>query len=127
MHEMSLAEGILQIIEDQAAQRGFHRVRRVRLEVGELSGVELDALRFGFDAVMADSIASGAVLEIVEVPGEGWCLDCNTTVAIGALFDACPLCGSYRVRASGGMDMRVLDLEVETVADCTEAAEGHAR
>ncbi|AHE98010.1 hydrogenase maturation nickel metallochaperone HypA [Thioalkalivibrio paradoxus] len=117
MHEMSLAEGILQIIEDQAAQRAFDRVRRVRLEVGQLSGVEIDALRFSFDAVVADSIAAGAALEIVEVPGEGWCLDCNATVAIGALFDSCPLCGGYRVRASGGMDMRVLDLEVGTTAD----------
>jgi hydrogenase nickel incorporation protein HypA/HybF len=114
MHEMSLAEGILRIIEDQAAERGFQRVLRVRVEVGRLAGVEIEALRFSFDAVMNNSVAQAAVLEIIETPGRGWCLDCSTGVEIGALYDACPLCGGYRVQASGGMDMRVLDLEIDT-------------
>ncbi|MFO8004230.1 hydrogenase maturation nickel metallochaperone HypA [Thioalkalivibrio sp.] len=114
MHEMSLAEGILRIIEDQAAERGFDRVLRVRVEVGQLAGVEIEALRFGFDVVMKNSVAESAVLEIIETPGQGWCLDCSTGVEIAALYDACPRCGGYRVRATGGMDMRVLDLEVDT-------------
>jgi hydrogenase nickel incorporation protein HypA/HybF len=114
MHEMSLAEGILRIIEDQAAERGFDRVLRVRVEVGRLAGVEIEALRFSFDAVMNHSVAESAVLEIIETPGQGWCLDCSASVEIGALYDACPLCGGYRVQATGGMDMRVLDLEVDT-------------
>lgn len=112
MHEMALAEGILRIIEDQASARGFDRVLRVRLEVGRLAGVELEALRFSFDAVMKNSVAESAALEILEIPGQGWCVDCGKTVAINALYDACPLCGGYRVHASGGMEMRVLDLEI---------------
>jgi hydrogenase nickel incorporation protein HypA/HybF len=123
MHEMSLAEGILRIIEDQAAARGFDRVLRVRVEVGRLAGVEIEALRFSFDAVMNHSVAESAILEIVETPGQGWCLDCGTTVAIGALYDACPRCGGYRVQATGGLEMRVLDLEVDT-ADPGPAAAG---
>jgi hydrogenase nickel incorporation protein HypA/HybF len=114
MHEMALAEGILRIIEDQAVARGFERVLRVRVEVGRLAGVEIEALRFSFDAVMNNSVAESAVLEIVETPGQGWCLDCGTTVEIAALYDACPLCGGYQVHATGGMEMRVLDLEVDT-------------
>lgn len=114
MHEMSLAEGILRIIEEQAAARGFDRVLRVRLEVGRLAGVEIEALRFSFDAVMRQSVAELAVLEIVDVPGQGWCLDCAATVEIDALYAACPRCGGYRVQASGGLEMRVLDLEVDT-------------
>lgn len=116
MHEMALAEGILRIIEDQAAARGFERVLRVRVEVGRMAGVEIEALRFSFDAVMNNSVADSAVLEIVETPGQGWCLDCGTTVEISALYDACPLCGGYQVHATGGMEMRVLDLEVDTSA-----------
>ena len=60
MHEMSLCESILQIIEDEAQRHGFHRVTRVRLEIGRLSGVEIEAMRFGFDAVTRDSVADGA-------------------------------------------------------------------
>ena len=48
MHEMSLAQGILQIVEDTLAREGGGRVSLIRLEVGRLAGVELDALRFGF-------------------------------------------------------------------------------
>lgn len=116
MHEMSLAEGILRIIEDQAESRGFRRVLRVRLEIGELAGVEVDALRFAFDAVKSNGIAKDAVLEIESVPGEGWCMDCATTVPIAALYADCPECGGVRVRATGGMDMRVVDLEVDSDA-----------
>jgi hydrogenase nickel incorporation protein HypA/HybF len=116
MHEMALAEGILRIIEDQAAARGFERVVRVRVEVGRLAGVEIAALRFSFDAVMNRSVAESAILEIVDTPGQGWCMDCGTTVEIAALYDACPICGGYQVHATGGMEMRVLDLEVATPA-----------
>ncbi|MGM0672428.1 MAG: hydrogenase maturation nickel metallochaperone HypA [Pseudomonadota bacterium] len=113
MHEISLAEGILRIIEDQAANRGFRRVLRVRLEIGELAGVEVEALRFAFDAVKNNSRAQGAVLEIEAAPGEGWCMDCATTVPIASLYADCPACGGFRVRATGGMEMRVVDLEVD--------------
>jgi len=115
MHEMALAEGILRIVEDHAAARGFQRVLRVRVEVGSLAGVEVEALQFCFDAVMRGSVGADAALEIVKAPGQGWCLDCAETVVINALYDPCPRCGGLRVQASGGMEMRVLDLEVETV------------
>ena len=113
MHEMALAEGILRIIEDHAAGGGILRVTRVRVEVGRLAGVEIEALRFSFDAVMRGSVAETAELEIVEQPGEGWCLDCGVTVEIPTLYAPCPRCDGVRVQASGGMQMRVLDLEVE--------------
>ena len=66
---MSLAEGMLQIIEDHAAKAGFARVKTVWLEIGALSGVETEAMRFCFDAVTRGSVADGAALEIVVVPG----------------------------------------------------------
>ena len=114
MHEMALAEGILRIIEDHAATRSIQRILRVRVEIGRLAGVEVDALQFCFDAVMHGSVAAGAVLEIVDSPGQGWCLDCALTVPVDALYAPCPRCGGHRVQASGGMEMRVLDLEIET-------------
>jgi hydrogenase nickel incorporation protein HypA/HybF len=113
MHEMSLAEGILRIIEEAAPREGFSRVRVVRLEVGRLAGVELSSLRFCFDAVVRDSIAEEARLEIIKVAGAGWCYDCDREVTIATLYDACPTCGGYRVQATTGLAMRLFDLEVE--------------
>lgn len=113
MHEMSLAEGVLQIVEDAARSQGFVRVKTVILEIGQLAAVETEAMRFCFDAVTRGSIADGAVLEIVDLPGQGWCMKCAATVEITEQFGACPQCGSYQVQATGGTEMRVKELEVE--------------
>jgi len=60
MHEMSLAEGVLQLIEDAAREQNFAKVTTVWLEIGQLSGVEVEAMKFCFDAVTRDSVAAGA-------------------------------------------------------------------
>jgi hydrogenase nickel insertion protein HypA len=73
MHELSLCEGILQVIEEQHRNEAFTRVRTLWLEIGALAGVEPDALRFGFDVVTRGSVAEGARLEIIEHPGQAWC------------------------------------------------------
>ena len=113
MHEVSLAEGVLQIVEDAARREGFGRVRTVWLEVGRLSSVEPEAMRFCFDAVTRNSVADGARLEIVETPGVAWCMKCSKPTAIAALGDACPRCGSYQLQITDGTEMRVKELEVE--------------
>src|SRR3989338_4562144 len=71
MHEMSLAESVLHIIEDAAHEQGFARVRMVWLEIGQLACVEQESLRFGFDVVTRGSIAEQARLEIIETAGAG--------------------------------------------------------
>ncbi|MDD5240219.1 MAG: hydrogenase maturation nickel metallochaperone HypA [Sulfuricella sp.] len=113
MHEMSLAEGVLQVIEDSARSQSFSRVKTVWLEVGELAGVEVEAIRFCFDAVAKGTLADGARLEIVATEGRGQCLSCGKTVAIRLRYDPCPLCGGYPVEPVGGLEMRVKELEVE--------------
>ena len=113
MHEMSLAEGVLQIVEDAAKTQNFHRVKTVWLEIGQLAGVEVEAMRFCFDAVVRDSIAQDAKLEIIETPGQAWCLHCAEVVQVQALFDACPKCGSHQIQVTGGNEKRVKELDVE--------------
>lgn len=112
MHEMSLCEGILQIVEDQAKAQQFSEVRKIRLEIGRFAGVEIEALRFGFDVVMKNSVAQDAELEIIELPGQAFCFGCGEQVAIGDRLDPCPLCGSDRLTPTGGQEMRIKDLEV---------------
>ena len=113
MHEMSLAEGVLQLVEDTARREGARQVRRVILEIGQLSSVEPEALRFCFDVVTRHSLAEGAVLEIIDVPGSGWCMPCASTVAISERYGACPQCGSHQVQPTGGTEMRVKEIEID--------------
>lgn len=112
MHEMALAEGVLNVIEDSARVQGFTRVKTVWLEIGRLAVVEPEALRFSFDVVKRGTIAEAATIEIVDVPGRAWCMKCGDTVAIDERGAACPACGSYQLQVSGGEDMRVSELEV---------------
>ena len=113
MHEMSLAEGMLQIIEDSARANDFARVKTVWLEIGQLSGVEPEALRFCFDAVTRDSVAEGANLEILETAGTGRCMSCGKQVPLAERYDACPECGGFPVEVTGGTEMRIKELEVD--------------
>ncbi|MFA7290841.1 MAG: hydrogenase maturation nickel metallochaperone HypA [Rhodocyclaceae bacterium] len=113
MHEMSLAEGVIQIIEDAARTQGFAKVKTVFLEIGWLSSVEPDSMAFCFDAVSRGTIAEGAKLEVIDVPGAGQCLSCGKTVEISAVFDPCPECGGYPVHPTAGTEMRVRELEVD--------------
>lgn len=114
MHEMSLAEGIRGIVEEAASAQGFTKVNAVVLEVGALSSVEVEALRFCFEVVMKGTVAEGARMEVDTVAGTGWCMPCAKTVPIGQLYDPCPDCGSYQVQATGGTEMRVKALDVDT-------------
>ena len=112
MHEMSLAEGVLQLIEDSARQEEFSKVTTVWLEIGQLAGVEVEAMRFCFDAVTQGSLAEGAKLEIIAIPGTAWCMSCSATVTYSEVYSACPQCGTYQIQVTGGTEMRVKELEV---------------
>ena len=113
MHDMSLIESVLRIIEAQAAADNFSRVKTVRLEVGKLSHAEPEALRFCFEAAAGNTLAEGAALEIVRAPGRALCLACNKVVALKRLIDGCPECGGHGLQVVEGEELRVLELEVE--------------
>jgi len=112
MHEMSLAESVREIVEETARANGAQRVAAVRLEIGRLAQVEIEAMRFAFEVVRRGSLAEGARLDIVEVDGSAWCMHCSETVPITQRGDACPLCGSYQLQVSSGDRMRVMDIEI---------------
>ena len=112
MHEMALAHGMLEIVEQAARDAGAARVTEVRLAIGALSHVTPDALRFCFDVVTRGGIAEGATLTIDDVPGTAWCMPCGDTVALLQIGDPCPRCGGFQLAVTGGNDMRVKDIAV---------------
>ncbi|MQQ07263.1 hydrogenase maturation nickel metallochaperone HypA [Epibacterium sp. SM1979] len=112
MHEMSLCEGIRQVIEDQATQHNITQVKRVRVEIGRFAGVEKPALEFAFEVVMRGSVAEGAELIMLDLPGRAMCYDCAQEVEIDDRLAPCPKCGGGRLMPMGGDEMRIKDLEV---------------
>ena len=113
MHEMSLSEGVLQVLEDSARAKGFDRIKAVWLEIGNLAAVDKDAMRFAFDVVCKGTLAADARLEIIDVPGAAWCFGCNASVDVNQRYDACPECGGFQLQVTGGDELKIRELEVE--------------
>jgi len=113
MHEMSLAESVREIVDETARASGARRVAAVRLEIGKLAQVEIEAMRFAFDVVKRGSFADTARLDIVEIDATAWCMRCSEAVVISRRGDACPKCGSFQLQVTGGDRMRVMDIEIE--------------
>ncbi|MDD3443765.1 MAG: hydrogenase maturation nickel metallochaperone HypA [Zavarzinia sp.] len=113
MHEMALCESVIAAVEDSARVNHFTRVRKVRLEIGRFAGVEVSALRFGFDVVARGTLCEGAELVVLEPKGRAWCFDCSETVELDERLDPCPLCGGLRLQPVSGNEMNIKDLEVE--------------
>jgi hydrogenase nickel incorporation protein HypA/HybF len=113
MHELSLIESILELIQDAARREGFSRVRVVRLEVGALSCVETSALEFAFESASMKTCAEGARLEMQIIPGLGRCSVCGAHASMEALYDLCPACDGHPMVVLSGTEMRVKDLDVE--------------
>ena len=113
MHEMSLCESVLQIVEEEAARQRFSKVKWLQLEIGTLAGVEVEAMRFCFDAVSRNSVLEGAALDIVQPVGQAWCMQCAKTLPLRERYQPCPECGGYQLQVTGGDEMQIKELEVE--------------
>ncbi len=109
---MSIAESLLELIEESGRHQGFSRVRTVGVKVGALGHVEPAALAFCFGAVSKGSVAEGANLTLTVVPGEGWCERCRHTIPLAERYAPCPTCGDH-VRLTAGEELRLAELEVE--------------
>jgi hydrogenase nickel incorporation protein HypA/HybF len=112
MHELSLAGGILRVVEQARERDPFGRVSRLRLQAGALAGVELRALRFALESLAPGTVLAGAEFEIDQTPGSAFCMGCGESVEIASRTDDCPLCGSARLQPTGGTELKVLELIV---------------
>jgi hydrogenase nickel incorporation protein HypA/HybF len=108
MHELGLTQEILEIVTHRAQER---KVKRVVLEIGKLSCVLPDAMRFCFDLCSAGTIAEGAELEIIQPPGRGRCRQCGAEFALHAVLAHC-VCGSSDVEWLSGEELRIKTMEI---------------
>lgn len=80
MHEYSIVQSLLQRVEEETSRRGASSVQRIRLRLGELSGVETDLLREAYRVFRERSICAGAELDIVSSEASWECRGCGREV-----------------------------------------------
>jgi hydrogenase nickel incorporation protein HypA/HybF len=110
MHELSIAQAIVQIAEAHAGRR---RVAAVHVRVGHLRQVVPAALAFAFELTAAGTVAEGAELELEHVPAAVRCRNCGEERTLAGFPLACPACGSAAVDIVAGEELVVDSLELE--------------
>lgn len=113
MHELSIAQSIVDSTREQAAQHGARRVLRIGVRVGEISGVNADALEFCFGMTTRDTELDGATLELERIPVRFACGACGAEFAAADFTVACPSCGSSESRMVSGDELAISYLELE--------------
>ncbi len=117
MHELSIAQEILSIVERSVPEQERNLVRTVKVVVGEQSGVVADSLQFCFQTLVNDSSMRGARLSIDKVPFTVHCRNCGAPSRPDDGTIVCPACGSMDTEITGGTDLRVLEVELEDISD----------
>ena len=115
MHELTIASAILERVEHEAGQRSGVRVARVGVRVGELSGVNPDALAFGFEMLVRSSPLEPLALDIEYCPRRQRCRACRQEFPAPESATRCPACGSPETACTSGEELDLAYLEVEDV------------
>ena len=108
MHELGITQSIVGICLENS---GGVAVKSVILEIGKLSAVMPDAVRFCFDICASGTLVEGAALEIIETPGMAECQSCAVRIPVSTLFGRC-VCGSSSLKVIAGEELKVRELEV---------------
>lgn len=127
MHEMAIANSVLDALEKEARRFPNGRIAKVGLRIGELAGVDPEALRFCFEAVVRGTRWEPLVLEIESSSRRHRCERCNRTFVVRAYDLACPDCGGEFTVFAGGDELELAYLEVEENEPCRAGTEGFER
>ncbi|MEN6475614.1 MAG: hydrogenase maturation nickel metallochaperone HypA [Syntrophaceae bacterium] len=114
MHEMSLTQSMLSIIEEHATRHGFTKVNSVRLSFGKLSSIEPEALKFAFEVLSEGTRAQGARMIFDILPVSIYCMHCEQTSELASYAAHCPRCGSAEVMLQGGTEeLKLIEMDVD--------------
>ena len=114
MHEMGIAMEIVDIAKASIpADMQGSKVRKVNLQVGKLSAIVADSLRFCFDMVIKDTPLEGAELAIEELPVVARCKDCRTEWTVTEAVFTCTQCQSGNIDILSGRELDITSIEIE--------------
>ena len=112
MHELSIVQSIVSIVENEAAKVKAVRVEEIELEIGCLATVEVEALRFAWEYGVKETLLENAAMHIKRIDGRARCIVCGSEFPVQELFDPCPDCNSHSVSILNGQELRIKSMIV---------------
>ena len=124
MHELSMAQGIINAVLDTATENNATEVTEVTVEVGRLAMINPEQLQFILGVLVENTIMDDAEIKFEEIPAEIQCYDCDFKGE--AILDdkdhyaplvKCPKCDSLNVETLNGKDIVVKNIVIEKPDD----------
>jgi hydrogenase nickel incorporation protein HypA/HybF len=119
VHELGLAQGILDLVRQHVAEADLPAVRAIRVRVGEMAGVVADSLDFCFTAIVDGTPCARAYLAIDPVPARARCRACAAEFSLRTPAFQCPSCRGTAVVVVSGSELQVVDVELEDAGALT--------
>ena len=113
MHEMSIAQSVINIVKEEMTKNDATILRSVRLNIGQMTAIVPEALSFCFEIITADTEMEGARLIMDIIPLRGYCHACNKEFDIEDYAFNCPLCGGTKIDTISGQDLAIVEIEVD--------------
>ncbi|HEY9164565.1 MAG TPA: hydrogenase maturation nickel metallochaperone HypA [Candidatus Kryptonia bacterium] len=113
MHELSIAENIVNIVRENVDGNASGKVKVVRVKVGELAGVIPESLEFCFNAIIGGTPLEGARLFLERTRLTARCSSCGKDSEIRDFTFLCAACGSTDLEVITGDELQVMEIEVE--------------
>lgn len=113
MHEMSIAQSLVRLIQEEMEKAGAETLRSVRLEIGQMSAIVPEALSFGFEVITAGTNMEGAQLIMDRIPLKGFCRGCKHEFDVLDYVFECPFCQGTDIEVVSGQELSVVEMTVD--------------
>ncbi len=113
MHEMSIVVSIVDIAESEAKKANAEKITELEMDIGTVSGIELDALNFAFDCIKPRTMLKNAKIKINIIQAKSICMDCKYEFETENVYTLCPECDSYKTEILQGKEMKVKSILVD--------------
>ena len=113
MHELSVAQNIINIVEENTKSSLIPKIKFIRIRVGKMSNILIDSLNFGFESLVYGTELEGAKLLVEETPVTILCKKCGKKIEIKEPMFSCINCGSNSIEVVAGTELFISELEIE--------------
>ncbi len=107
MHELSIVMNIVETAEEKVREKHANSVESIDLVIGDLAGVDSQALDYAWDSAVKNTVLQAAKRNIIHLPAMARCLECDCEFEMKELYDQCPLCGEPLLQIIQGKELQI--------------------